>query len=250
MKKMNVLGLILARKGSKGLKNKNLKNINGYSLIELALYAALESRVITEVVFSTDYDVSEVGKLASQYYLKRPKYLSKDKTLSFEVVENLLKEFKKKKYFPDYIILIEPPCPFRNGKLIDKVFELALKKKSDSMVTCKEVNDSHPIRIKKIDKNLNLTGYCLDEPPFGLPRQLQRPAYLRDQAVYVLRAKNFVEKKFGIYGKKRHGFINKNLTVNIDHQVDYELAQTLHYHKELKTLFPNTNPSKFKKTVK
>ena len=61
---MNVLGLILARKGSKGLKNKNLKNINGYSLIELALYAALESRVITEVVFSTDYDVSEVGKLA------------------------------------------------------------------------------------------------------------------------------------------------------------------------------------------
>ena len=33
--------------------------------------------------------------------------------------------------------------------------------KSDSMVTCKEVNDAHPIRIKKIDKNLNLTGYCL-----------------------------------------------------------------------------------------
>ena len=71
---MNVLGLILARKGSKGLKNKNLKNINGYSLIELAIFAALESKVITEVLLSTDYSLSEVGKLASRYYVKRPKY--------------------------------------------------------------------------------------------------------------------------------------------------------------------------------
>ena len=55
MQKMNVLGLILARKGSKGLKNKNLKDINGFSLIELAILAALESKVITEIVFSTDY---------------------------------------------------------------------------------------------------------------------------------------------------------------------------------------------------
>ena len=247
---MNVLGLILARKGSKGLKNKNLKNINGYSLIELAIFAALESKVITEVLLSTDYNLSAIGKLASRYYVKRPKYLSQDKTLSFDVIEYLISNLKKKNYFPDYVVLIEPPCPFRNGKFIDKVFRLALKKNSDSMVTCKEVSDSHPIRIKKIDKNLNLTGYCLDEPLFGLPRQLQSPAYLRDQAVYILKTKNFMNKKFGIYGKKRHGFINNSLTVNIDHKVDYELAKVLYKNKDLKIMFPDINPLKFKKTLK
>ena len=72
MQKMNVLGLILARKGSKGLKNKNLKDINGFSLIELAILAALESKVITEIVFSTDYKKSDVGNLAEKYYSKRP----------------------------------------------------------------------------------------------------------------------------------------------------------------------------------
>ena len=247
---MNVLGLILARKGSKGLKNKNLKDINGFSLIELAILAGLESKVITEIVFSTDYKKSDVGNLAKKYYSKRPKHLSKDKTLSFEVIEYLLKEFKKKNYCPDYIILIEPPCPFRDGKLIDKVFKLNLKMKSDSMVTCKEVHDAHPIRIKKIDKNLNLTGYCLEEPEFGLPRQMQKPAYLRDQAVYILKTKNFKNKKFGIYGKRRHGFLNKNLTVNIDYPIDYELAKTLFKNKNFKILFPNTKPLKFKRTIK
>ena len=249
MQNMKILGLILARKGSKGLKNKNLKVINGFSLVELAILAALESKVITEIIFSTDYKKSEVGNLAARYYVKRPKHLSKDKTLSYDVIEYLLNELKNKNYYPDYIILVEPPCPFRNGKLIDEVFKLNIRMKSDSMVTCKEVKDAHPIRIKKIDKNLNLKGYCLEEPAFGLPRQLQNPAYLRDQAVYVLKAKNFENKKFGIYGKKRHGFLNKSLTVNIDYPLDYELAKTIFKNKTFKILFPNTKPSKFKRTI-
>ena len=50
------------KKRSKGLKNKNLKDINGFSLIELAILAGLESKVITEIVFSTDYKKSDVGQ--------------------------------------------------------------------------------------------------------------------------------------------------------------------------------------------
>ena len=64
-----------------------------------------------------------------------------------------------------------------------------------------------------------------------------------------MKAKNFENKKFGIYGKKRHGFLNKNLTVNIDYPLDYELAKTIFKNKTFKILFPNTKPSKFKRTI-
>ena len=228
---MKVLGLILARKGSKGLRNKNIKKLDGYSLVEWSIIAGLESKLIDKIILSSDYSEKKLGNLASNFYWKRPSELAGDKVLSYNVIKDILKN-KKLKFKPSYIVLLEPPCPFRNGKLVDKAIELAFEKKASSVVSLKKVEDSHPIRMKKLSKNLMIKSFLFDEPKKGIPRQKQETAFLRDQAVYVLHSDNFLKRQPTLYGSKAFGFKNDKISINIDNQIDYEFAKFLLKNKK------------------
>ena len=231
---MKTLCLILARKGSKGLKNKNLKTIKNKSLIELAVLSGLESKMIDKIILSSDYKKKELDKISGYFLIKRSKQLSGDNVLSYTVIRDIILNLKKKK-LPEYIVLLEPPCPFRNGKLIDKVVKFAIEKKATSVVTFKIIQDPHPIRVKKISKEGRVSDYIISEPKKGFPRQKQKRAYLRDQAVYVLKTENFTKSK-NLYGENPYGLINdKNITVNIDSYLDYKLAETISKDKLFKS---------------
>lgn len=247
---MKILGLILARSGSKGLKDKNLKTIKNFSLIEWAILSGLESKVISDIIFSTDYQINKVGGLASNFYLKRPKKLAEDQTLSYDVILYLLNELKRINYEPDLVVLLEPPCPLRNGVLIDKIINFAKIKKASAVVSLKELEDHHPIRTKKLGKTNELEDFVIKEPIRGLRRQKQEKAYIRDQAVYVLSKKNFFKHE-SLYGKNKYGYINNNLTVNIDNKIDYEFVKYLSKSKTFKKkLLLPISKKVSKKTIK
>ena len=79
------------------------------------------------------------------------------------------------------------------------------------------------------------------EPLVGFPRQMQEKLYLRDQAVYVLSPKNFFNKEESLYGKRCFGYVNYNLSINIDSLMDFKFAQFLiKEDKSKRILLPNT----------
>ena len=226
IKKKKILCVIPARKGSKGFKNKNIKKIKNLTLIDWAIKCAEKSKYIDKILLSTDYKKSQLTKLSSKYYKKRNSELCKDSSLTFDVIREILQEQIKSKVFFDYVVLLEPPAPFRNNKLVDNCLELLHKNKGTSIVTLKKLDDYHPVRVKKFIDNLKISDFVMNEPKKGMPRQQQIDAYIRDTSVYIFKSANFLNNKNSLYGSKKLGFVNKNkYAINIDSELDYLLAK-------------------------
>ena len=117
-----ILGLIIARKGSKGLKNKNTKIFRGKPLVKWTLEAAKKSKLLNHVIVSTDSN--KIIKLAKQTGVDapfvRPKNLSTSNADIKSVIyhtTNWLKKNRSRKY--DYLMLLQATSPFRTNKHID-----------------------------------------------------------------------------------------------------------------------------------
>ena len=123
---MNILGLTLARGGSKGIPKKNIKQINGKPLIAHTIEAALNSNIFTDYIVSTDSP--EIAAISRQYGAKtpfiRPDELSGDTVLSRDCVKHAVLECEKV-YNTKYDYVIELPCvaPLRNHIHIQEGFE-------------------------------------------------------------------------------------------------------------------------------
>ena len=92
-KKINVIGFIPARSGSKGIKNKNIKNLNGKPLLAWSIETCKKSKYIKDIVVSTDSQ--KYAKIAIKYgatkVIIRPKNISGDKSTDYQALTMLLK---------------------------------------------------------------------------------------------------------------------------------------------------------------
>ena len=96
-----ILCVIPARKGSKGLKNKNIKKLNNIPLIAWSILAAKKSKLITEIIVSTDSEKNfkDCKKIWCKVPFLRPKKFATDKSSSFSVLKHAIEFFEKKKFF-------------------------------------------------------------------------------------------------------------------------------------------------------
>ena len=147
---MKLLALINARKGSKGIKNKNKKLLNGKPLISWTFDVVKKmSYRFEETILSTnDLDII---KIAKEYDIKvpfiRPESLSKDSTLQIDVIKHALIYAEKKKKF-DAVILFQPTNPIRSIKDVENCIKLFKKENPDNVIT-----------VVKTKKNLLNTIY-------------------------------------------------------------------------------------------
>jgi CMP-N-acetylneuraminic acid synthetase len=229
---MSIICIIPARGGSKGVKNKNLIKIGDFTLVERALFTAIGVSRLERIIVSSDSD--EIIKLVNQYGeyapFKRPPELATDEAGSLGVIQHALKWAESeddKKY--KYIVLLEPPCPFRLPEHVIQGLEIAVGNDVTSVMSLVEVGDHHPIRMKRMDNNGALTGFVMEEPD-GLRRQDQEPAYIRNCAVSVLTRKNM--KSNVLWGDKPFGFeMDNNLySINIDNPLDV-LTSNIFYNE-------------------
>ena len=127
---MKILCTICARKGSKGLKNKNLLKINkNYNLIDYTLNQALKVKEINSIVVSSDISNLKKNKNKKIFYLNRSKNLSGDKIGKLNVIRNatiISEKFFKLKY--DYVIDLDVTSPLRKISDIKKAIELFKKR--------------------------------------------------------------------------------------------------------------------------
>lgn len=214
---MNILCIIPARSGSKGIKNKNLKKIKkNKTLIELAYDVAKKSKLFDKIIVSTD----------SNYYRKylkkkilidflRPKKLSGDKINDLDLLEFELKRYQKfyKKKF-DAICLLQPTSPFRKTTDLKLCYDIFKKNKFDAVWTISKIsNKYHPIKILKLDKKKLI--YFNNNGSSFVNRQDLNDVFIRNGIAYFFSNKTILKYKTILPKKSGYLIINRKI-VNID----------------------------------
>ena len=144
-KKNRIICIIPARKGSKGLKNKNIKILGGLPLLAWSIKTAKKSKFIDEIIVSTDS--IKIGHIAKKYGAKvpflRPKKFATDKSSSFSVLKHAIDFYKRKNIFFEYVLLLEPNL-FQKLPDVNNCIRKVIKNKIESIVSVTKVIDQHP----------------------------------------------------------------------------------------------------------
>lgn len=116
-----VVALIPARAGSKGVPNKNVRLMGGYSLLAWSIAACLKSPSIDRVIVSTDSaEYAELAqKLGAEAPFLRPAAISGDRSTDYDFIVHALDWLAAEKGEPDYLVHIRPTTPLRDPQLID-----------------------------------------------------------------------------------------------------------------------------------
>lgn len=222
--KKKILAVITARGGSKTIPRKNIIKLNGRPLISYIIKAALKSRLLDEVIVSTDNQ--EIKKVAERYRVKvpflRPKPLATDTAKSIDVLIHALKKIERlnrQKY--DYVMCLQPTNPLVTAHDIDNSIKLIGQKKFDSVVSVFKLSDFHPAKLKVI-KGGYLTNYQLKEKE-GTRRQNYPSLYKRNGGIYL--TKRAVILKRSLYGKKIAPYLMPaERSIDINDYFDLKLA--------------------------
>jgi len=125
---MEIVGLIPARGGSKGIPRKNLAQVGGKPLLAWTVEAARAASELTRVVVSTDDD--EIADAAGVEVLRRPAELAADDTPMLDVVRHAVAELS-----PDVVVLLQPTSPLRRAEHVDAAVRLLLESAADAVVS-------------------------------------------------------------------------------------------------------------------
>lgn len=193
---IEIIGLITARGGSKGIPGKNIKPLVGKPLIAWTIQAALESSVLDRVIVSTNDD--KIAQISREYGAEvpfiRPKRLANDDSPHIDTIIHAINWLKTHdNYFPEYIMLLQPTSPLRTNEDIDKVIDLAIGKDADGIVSV-SVSPTHPYKVKQIDKNGRLIDF-VDTPKGYLPRQSLPVAYFENGAIYLTKTEIILKQR-------------------------------------------------------
>lgn len=179
-----VLALIPARGGSKGIKDKNIIDLNGKPLIAYTIMAAKKSKYIDDVVVTTDSErIADVSKKygASVPFL-RPKELASDTAKTIDAVIHAINFLKTYGTSYDILILLQPTQPLRSTEEIDSALEYFDKKGSRGLASVSLVDD-HPILIRTIDQDGELTSILGEK---STVRRQDMPNYYRiNGCIYI-----------------------------------------------------------------
>ena len=141
--KMEIIALIPARGGSKGIPKKNIKNLRGKPLISYSIGSAKKTKYINKVVVSTeDKEIAEISREYDAEIIERPEELAEDESSTIDTILHALEVLRAENYNPDIIILLQPTSPLRNAEDIDSAIELFLNSDCESVVSVCEVE--HP----------------------------------------------------------------------------------------------------------
>ena len=129
VKKPEVLAIIPARGGSKGIPRKNIKLFAAAPLLAWSIQAAKDSKTVTRVIVSTD-DV-EIAQVAREWGAEvpflRPAELAEDRSPDLPLFLHALDWLKTNEgYLPDFLVQLRPTSPIRPIGLVDEAVEILL----------------------------------------------------------------------------------------------------------------------------
>lgn len=231
-----VLALIPARGGSKGIPRKNIRSFAGYPLIAWSIAAAKKSELVTRVIVSTDD--AEIAAVAREWGAEapflRPDEISQDKTTDLPVFEHALKWLEDVEgYRPEIVVQLRPTSPIRPRTMVDDAVRILLEHKDADCVRGVVPAGQNPFKMWRFngeDTPLNplLAVEGITEP-YNAPRQILPPVYWQTGHVDAIRDATITQKK-SLTGDVIYPLvIDPKYTVDIDTLPDWAKYEALAY---------------------
>lgn len=226
-----ILAIIGLRSGSKGLKDKNIKKLNGKPLFTYIFGNAKKSKYINRIVLSTDSEKYKkiINKYGGETPFLRPKKYSRDNSPEIYFIKDLLKSLKKKEnYIPDIIVRLLATCPFQKTKDIDSAIKIVLNGEYNSSVVVSKAKQHPEKALRIIGKNKKYITTYIDKNPLNVGSKLNRQqfseAFFRSN---ILVCKRTIIEKYNSLSSKKNGFIITPYLIDIDNAEDFNYAKYL-----------------------
>ena len=226
-----ILSIIPARGGSKGIPRKNIKPLRSKPLLAYTVEASLKSQYITRHILSTDDD--EIAKIGCDYGLEvpfmRPTHLATDNSPSIECFKHTLSQLKiQEDYEPDFLVILQPTSPLRTAIHVDEAIRLFLETDCDSLVSIVEIphNISPSSAMKKDSEGF---VYSLaNSSPAQYQRQSKPRFYARNGAAIYITTPHQIYSEGSLFGEKTLGYEMAKLdSIDIDDEQDWLIAEAL-----------------------
>ena len=149
--------VIPARGGSVRVPRKNIKLLNGKPLIAYAIAAAQRAKTVDRIIVSTDdSEIKEVAlKFGAEVPFTRPAHLAEDVPTEDVVIHAVEWLTENEHYFPEIVVCLEPPKPFRRAEHIDKCVQSIIADRTiDSAITVNNVRGNRPEWMVYVNDNL------------------------------------------------------------------------------------------------
>src|SRR5687768_6521502 len=231
-----ILALIPARGGSKGIPRKNIRSFAGFPLIAWSIAAGLQARSISRVIVSTDDE--EIATAAREYGAEvpflRPRELAQDRTTDLPVFEHALKWLEDiEGYKPSIVVQLRPTSPVRPVDCVDGAVRILFDHDNADSVRGVVPASQNPYKMWRFngyDKPMNplLTVEGIAES-YNAPRQILPPAYWQTGHIDAIRTST-ITRKHSLTGSMVYPLvIEPHYTVDIDTLSDWAKYEALVY---------------------
>jgi YrbI family 3-deoxy-D-manno-octulosonate 8-phosphate phosphatase len=240
-----ILAIIPARGGSKGIPRKNIRNFSGYPLIAWSIAAAKQSELVTRVIVSTDDE--EIAAVAREWGAEtpflRPAEFAQDQSTDLPLFEHALKWLAENEgYKPDVVIQLRPTSPIRPKGLVDAAVRILLKYTEADSVRGVVPAGQNPHKMWRLPASENgpmqnlLAVDGIDEP-YNAPRQILPNIYWQTGHIDAIRRETILSGSMS--GKTIYPLlIDPNFTVDLDNLRDWMRAEWLVAFGGLELVWP------------
>jgi N-acylneuraminate cytidylyltransferase len=232
--RLHQIALIPARSGSKRLPGKNIKLLRGFPLIAYTIKSALDSKLFSEVIVSTDSkEIADIAiKWGASVPVLRPIEYATDESPDIEwVLHSVANMISIPKSLIDCIAILRPTNPLRSAETILKAFELFQAEKSMDSLRAMEITYTHPGKMWRLTQDNHATPFLSQIgqviPTHDRPTQSLEKLWIQNASLEIIRFRSLVESKT-ISGKRVFGYIMPGLEgLDINTQFDWEYLENL-----------------------
>ncbi len=225
-----ILAIIPARGGSKGIPRKNIHLLAGKPLLAYTAEAVENSQSLSRCILSTeDKEIASIGReLGIEVPFLRPDNLAQDDTAGIDVIQHVVRKLAEDEgYLPDAVMILQPTSPLRTGQHIDAAVELYNESDADSLVSIVETpHQYNPYSVMQMEG-----GYLkafLEYPERDNLRQKKPVFYARNGAAIYIIDRHVLMDQNTLFGKKMIPYqMDKRSSIDIDDALDLKIAECL-----------------------
>lgn len=191
-----VLAVITARGGSKGVPRKNIRSVGDKPLIAWSIESARSSDRIDDILISTDdKEIADVCRdWGCEVPFLRPAEFAKDDSPHYLALQHAVEWYESMKGCEiSYLVLLQPTSPFRSSGDIDGCVRLATERDATGVFSVEETH-VHPILTRRLADEGTLENYVTSDLSY-LRRQDLPPALFVNGAVWVVKPKEMMKQK-------------------------------------------------------
>ena len=227
---MRNLAVVPARSGSKGLKDKNIKLLDGKPLMAYTIEAARKTGIFEQVMVSTDSpEYAEIARnCGAEVPFLRSVEVSCDEAASWDVVKEVLDRYGEIGQCFDVVCLLQPTSPLRTCEDIAAAYQLFCKRSAIAVISVCEVEHT-PLWCNTLPKDNSLDGFIRRED--NIRRQKTETYYRINGAIYFARIEG-LRMDGNLYRKGSFAYImEQERSIDIDTELDFLYAELIHRRK-------------------